>query len=370
MTRPIQARIDLSALRHNYTVARRHAGEARLWAVVKADAYGHGLLRVAGALADCADGFALIELEGAIALRDAGVRQPILMLEGFYSPDELPLFAEYRLTPVLHTLDQVEAFIGAALPVRLPVYLKLNTGMNRLGLSEDEFRVALAVLEASPQVSSITLMTHFADADCAPDGRGIVSQLVHLDQLCARISGARQYPLCLSNSAALTRYPELRQHPEIWARPGIMLYGASPYPELQTAVALDLRPVMTLHSRLIAVRSLAPGDRVGYSGCFTAEQPMQIGIVACGYADGYPRHAPTGTPVLVAGQRTRTVGRVSMDKICVDLTGISAAACGSPVVLWGEGLSADEVATAAGTISYELFCALSGRVAVEVIREG
>lgn len=369
MSRPIQARINLSALQHNEAIARRHAGRARLWAVVKADAYGHGLLRVAQALADCADGFALIELEGAMALREIGLRQPILMLEGFYSADELPLFAEYGLTPVLHSLEQVETFIRAALPMRLPVYLKLNTGMNRLGLNETEFSVALGALKTSSQVSHITLMTHFAEADGPVEGRGIVGQLIQLDQFCERVHGARSYPLCMSNSAALLRYPELRQHPETWVRPGIMLYGSSPLSELQTAAELGLRAVMTLQSRLIAVRKLAAGERIGYGGNFMAEQDMTVGVVACGYGDGYPRHAPTGTPVLVDGQRTRTLGRVSMDKLCVDLSDLPHAAVGTPVVLWGDGLSVDEVAKAAGTISYELLCALAGRVAIEEVWE-
>ena len=366
MTRPIRATIDLSALRHNLGIARRHAGDARSWVVVKANAYGHGLLRCAEALADSpagVDGFALIELEGAIALREAGLRQPILLLEGFYDADELPLFAEYRLTPVLHTLEQVNAIVTAGLPTRLPVYLKLNTGMNRLGLNDDEFRSALQMLEASPQIDGITLMTHFSDADCGPEGRGIAAQMAHLASLC----GGLNYPVSLANSPALLRYPESRGSHLDWVRPGIMLYGSSPFPEQQSATELGLQPVMTLSSALIAVRQLKAGDRVGYSGSFTAEAPMRIGLVACGYADGYPRHAPTGTPVLVAGRRTRTLGRVSMDKICVDLTDIPHAATGSPVVLWGKGLSVDEVASAAGTVSYELFCALAARVPVDQV---
>jgi alanine racemase len=363
MTRPIQARIDRAALCHNYAIARQHAGNAALWAVLKANAYGHGLLRCAEALADAPaglDGIALIELEGAIALREAGLNMPILLLEGFYTPDELPLFAEYRLTPVLHTLAQVQAVLQAALPVRLPVYLKLNTGMNRLGLDDVEFHRALQQLEASPQVAGITVMTHFSDADCGPDGQGITAQMARLSRLCGGLS----HPLSLANSAALLRFPESRGQAGDWARPGIMLYGSSPFPEFRQAEEIGLLPVMTLGSELIAVRRIAAGERVGYSGSYTAEQAMNIGLVACGYADGYPRHAPTGTPILVAGQRTRTLGRVSMDKICVDLSGLPQATIGTPVTLWGAGLSADEVASAAGTVSYELFSALANRVPV------
>ncbi|MDD5176941.1 MAG: alanine racemase [Sterolibacterium sp.] len=357
MPRPIRATIDLNALRHNFEVARRHAGSASIWAVLKANAYGHGLMRVAQALADRADGFALIELEGAIALRGAGLQQPILLLEGYYQAEELPLFVQYGLTPVLHSLHQV-ALLTAALPTtRMAVYLKLNTGMNRLGLNQNELRTAMATLEASSQVGPISLMTHFADADCGQDGPGIARQMAILDKW----REGHDFPVCLANSAALLRYPESLGD---WVRPGIMLYGSSPFPDLFSAESLGLKPVMTLHSELIAVRNLNSGERIGYGGVFEASAAMKIGVVACGYADGYPRHAPTGTPVLVDGRRTRTLGRISMDKICVDLTDIPAAGVGAPVVLWGEGLPADEVATASGTVSYELFCALAARVPV------
>jgi len=360
MSRPITATIDFAALRHNHAVACRHAAGAPIWTVVKADAYGHGLLRVARALGDLASGYALIELDGAIALRRAGCRQPILMLEGFYSDDELPLFAQHSLTPVLHCLEQLRMFTATRLPTPLPVYLKLNTGMNRLGLNGDQLPTALAALAAAPQVASITLMSHFADAD---GERGIAAQEARCAELVAGLGG--RYPLSLANSAALVGYPHLRSD---WARPGIMLYGASPFPERESARQLDLQPVMTLASELIALRELVPGDRVGYGGLFTADRPMRIGVAACGYADGYPRHAGTDTPVLVEGRRTRLLGRVSMDKLCVDLTGIAEARLGSPVILWGgqapAHLPADEVASAAGTVSYELFCALAARVPV------
>lgn len=354
MTRPIRATIDLTALRGNFAVARERAAGAALWAVVKANAYGHGLMRTAGALDDLADGFALLDLDDAVALREAGFRQPILLLEGFFEADELPLLAEYGLTPVVHCLEQVEMLTSAALPARLPVYLKLNTGMNRLGLSAEEFHAALTALETASSVSGITLMTHFADADL---DRGIDWQMVRFDEA---VQGC-EHPVSLANSAALLRFAETRRG---WARPGIMLYGSSPFPQDESAAALGLRPAMTLSSQLIAVQELAAGERVGYGGIFTAERAMRIGIVACGYADGYPRHAPVGTPVLVEGRRTRTAGRVSMDMIMVDLEGIPDAGIGSPVVLWGEGLPVDDVAAAAGTVSYELLCALTARVPV------
>ncbi|MBL8479927.1 MAG: alanine racemase [Sterolibacteriaceae bacterium] len=359
MSRPIRARLDWSALRHNLGIVRRHAAGARIWSVVKADAYGHGLVSAARALAEVTDGFALVEVEGAMALRDAGFTQPILMLEGPYRGDDVPLFAELELIPVLHTMWQVDALIDACLPRRQPVYLKLNTGMNRLGFNADEFGAALDRLVAADCLESATLMTHFADAD---EERGIQRQLERFRAMIGR----RALPVSLANSAALLRFPEAVGD---WVRPGIMLYGSSPFPAMKTALELDLRPVMTLESELIAVRDLLPGDTVGYGSSFVAAEPMRVGIVACGYADGYPRHAPTGTPVQVAGQRTWTLGRVSMDKICVDLSALPRkVGVGDTVTLWGGTdamyLAADEVATAAGTLSYEMFCALAARVPV------
>ncbi|MGE5467240.1 MAG: alanine racemase [Ignavibacteria bacterium] len=350
-SRPIRARIDLAALRHNHSIVRKHCGDARVWSVVKANAYGHGLARAVRALADATDGFALVELDGALALRNAGLRQPILMLEGVYGPEEFAAYAELQLTPVLHRPEQVEWFVRADPPAGTSVYLKLNTGMNRLGLDEAEFRAALARLETCR--ANVTLMTHFADAD---EPRGVAEQMRRLDAMRAGL----HYPLCLANSAALLRYPETVGD---WVRPGIMLYGSSPFPEV-SAAALGLEPVMTLETEVIAVRELGAGDRVGYGGNFVAPGPMRVGVVACGYGDGYPRHAPTGTPVLVDGRRTRTLGRVSMDKICVDLSGLPDVGIGAQAIMWGEGLSADEVAAAAGTVSYELFCALAPRVPV------
>jgi alanine racemase len=359
MARPIRARLDWSALRHNHSVVRHRAGDARVWSVVKADAYGHGLLPAARALTDVTDGYALVELEGAVALRDAGIAHPVLMLEGPYQANDLPLFAELELTPVLHTMWQVDALVDVRLPVRLPVYLKLNTGMNRLGFNEDEFAAALARLVAADCIASVTLMSHFADAD---EARGIARQLERFQIM----AGSRELQVSLANSAALLRFPETVGD---WVRPGIMLYGASPFPHLHSATELGLQPVMTLESELIAVRELVPGDTVGYGSSFIAEQPMRVGVVACGYADGYPRHAPTGTPVAIAGRRTRTLGRVSMDKICIDLSELQPkVGVGDTVTLWGGTgdmyLPADDVATAAGTVAYELFCALAARVPV------
>jgi alanine racemase len=353
MSRPINVRLDGAALRHNHALVRQTAPHAKVWSVIKANAYGHGVLRAAKALQSVADGFAVVEVEQAIALRQAGIRQPVLLLEGFYQANELPLFAQWQLTPVLHTLWQVDALIASQW--QLPVYLKIDTGMHRLGFTAKEFSTVLTRLESAGCAASITVMTHFADAD---EDKGIAEQMQRLRGITAGLA----LPLSLANSAALLRFPE--SHAD-WVRPGIMLYGASPFPARQSAESLGLKPVMTLTSEIIAVRDLKAGDRVGYGGTFVAEQPMRIGIIACGYADGYPRHAPTGTPVLVARQRTRTLGRVSMDKLCVDLTGIDQkVGAGDTATLWGEGLPADDVATAAGTVAYELFCAVTPRVPV------
>lgn len=359
MPRPIQARINLAALRHNYRLARervtRQDQSVKAWAVIKADAYGHGLLRVASALADVADGYALLDLADAVALRDAGFRQPILLLEGFFEPADVPLCAEYGLIPAVHRIEQLQMIRSSGLAERLPIYLKLNTGMNRLGFTLAQLPALKEELARSSAIGPITLMTHFAEAD---SDRGIDGQLERFAEVFECWPEASRFPVSMANSAAVLRYPQTAHD---WVRPGIMLYGASPFADTDAA-SLDLKPVMTLRSQILAVQDIAAGERVGYGGTFVADRPMRVGIVACGYADGYPRHAATGTPILVAGQRTRTLGRVSMDMLACDLSKLPEAGVGSPVVLWGEGLPADEVAAAAGTISYELFCALARRV--------
>jgi alanine racemase len=350
MPRPIRATFNPAAFALNLGVARKRAPGARVWAVIKANAYGHGLLRAARAL-DAADGFALLDLDDAVRLRDAGVRKPILLLEGFFGAADLAPIAAHSLSVVVHSNDQIAMLESARLPARLSVFLKLNTGMNRLGIGPAEARRAVERLTASASVAEIALMTHFADAD---GPAGVAEQLARFESATSGLA----LPRSLANSAALLRYPQARGD---WMRPGIMLYGCSPFAD-EPAEALGLEPVMTLAAELIAVRQLVAGDRVGYGSTFTADRAMRIGVVACGYADGYPRHAPTGTPILVGGRRTRAVGRVSMDMLTVDLEPIPEAAVGTPVTLWGQGLSCDEVAAAAGTVSYELLCALAARV--------
>ncbi|MBS1209477.1 MAG: alanine racemase [Proteobacteria bacterium] len=353
MTRPILARIEPAAFRHNYLLARQHAGGARALAVVKANAYGHGLLRCAEAVRDVADGFALLEIGEAMRLREAGFTQPIVLLEGFFAEDDLRMASMHGISAALHNDEQLRMLELADIDSPLNVLIKLNSGMQRLGFIPSRLPEVLARVRAcGSKVGQISVMTHFA---CA-DGEGIDDQLARFNAA-AVPSGL---PRSVCNSAALLRYPQAHYD---WVRPGIMLYGGSPMPALQSATEIGLRPVMTLASRIIGVQTLQPGDRVGYSATFTADRPMRVGTVACGYADGYPRHADTGTPILVNGQRTRTLGRVSMDMLACDLTGLDAG-LGSSVTLWGEGMPADDVATAAGTVSYELFCALAQRVPV------
>lgn len=353
MPRPIRATISASALAHNFMVAKAYAGGAKVWAVLKANAYGHGVERAARAL-DAADGFAVLDFQEAARLRVMGVHKPILMLEGFFKPADVPLLNKYSLTPVIHNPEQVEMLRHARLVEEIDAYLKVNSGMNRLGFTVDSLRPAYNAVRMHPQVRKVTLMTHFADAD---GSAGIKAQLDWFND----ITKGFDAPRSLANSAALIRFPEEARAD--WVRPGIMLYGCSPWAE-RSAESLGLKPVMTLASEIIATQHLQPGERVGYGFTYEAVGELSIGVVACGYADGYPRHAPTGTPVLVNGKRTRIVGRVSMDMICVDITDIPEAYIGTPVTLWGEGLSADEVAASAGTLSYELLCALAARVPV------
>src|SRR5262245_38545357 len=344
MSRPIRATISARALAHNLTVARRHTGGAKIWAVLKANAYGHGVERAARALA-AADGFAVLDFHEALRLRAAGVTKPILMLEGFFKPADLELVVKHALTPVLHNPEQVEMLKRAKLGAEIDAYLKANSGMNRLGFGVEGLRPAYNAVRMHPQVRNITFMTHFADADGAG---GVKAQLEWFGELTQPFEVQSR---SLANSAALLRFPEARGD---WVRPGIMLYGCSPFAD-QPAASLELRPAMTLTSELIGIQTLQAGERVGYGFSYEAVGEMTIGIVACGYADGYPRHAPTGTPVLVNGRRTRIVGRVSMDMISVDISDLPDARIGSPVTLWGEGLSAEEVAASAGTLRYELF---------------
>ena len=352
MARPIQASFDLAALKNNFAVARRHAGSAAIMAVIKANAYGHGLLRVARTLAD-AEGFALLELDDAVRLRDAGHRQRILLLEGFFSASELPEIVHHGFAIMVHAREQLQMLRTLRTDKKIDVFLKFNTGMNRLGFPAIDAGSMIEELKVLPCVGEVVLTTHFSDAEGVS---GVDWQMREFENRVARPGYARS----LANSAALLRFPETRGD---WVRPGLMLYGASPLEDV-SALKLGLKPVMTLKSVIIAIQQLKPGDSVGYGGLFSADRNMRIGVIACGYADGYPRHAYNGVPVLIEGVRVPVAGRVSMDMLCVDLTNVPHAGVGSPAVLWGKGLPVEEVAVAAGTVSYELMCALARRVPV------
>ena len=364
MPRPIEALIHTDALARNLARARQAAPDARVWAVVKANAYGHGIERAFAGLRG-ADGFALLDLAEAERLRALGWRGPILLLEGAFEARDLELCSRLGLWHVVHNDAQIDWL--AAHKTQLPhrVFLKMNSGMNRLGLRPEAYRSAWTRLNALPQVDEITLMTHFADADSE---RGIAPALARFEAATRDLPGERS----LANSAATLRHAATPSVAADWVRPGILLYGSAPDHPQHDIAHWGLSPTMTLRSQLIAVQQLQPGDSVGYASTFVADAAMRIGVVACGYADGYPRLCPTGTPVLVDGVRTRTVGRVSMDMISVDLEPVPAAAPGSEVTLWGEGprgarLPIDEVARTAGTIGYELMCALAPRVPVRVV---
>ena len=353
--RPIRARVSLDAMAHNLRVARQYAGSAKVIAVVKANAYGHGLSRALRAFA-AADAFAVLTVEEAANLRQMGVQQPILLLEGLFSVEEIQACADLGVWPMIHCSQQIDWLRHRPAAQPLNVFVKFDTGMHRLGFALAQFEEVLAELRSLPAVGEITLMTHFAQAD---EAAGIASPLMAFKQHAA----PTQLAWSTANSAALLRYPEACGD---WVRPGIMLYGASPFADVRAA-ELGLKPAMTLTSQIIAVQSLKSGEGLGYGYTFRAPRDMRIGVVACGYADGYPRHAPTGTPVIVDGQRTRTLGRVSMDMLFVDLEALPNARIGSAVVLWGGELPVEDVAHAAGTISYELLCALAARVPVEEI---
>ncbi len=359
MPRPILATVHTDALRHNLVRMRAAAGDARLWAIVKANAYGHGIERAFEGLRST-DGFAVLDLSEAQRLRTLDWRGPILLLEGIFEARDLELCSRLGLWHVVHCQDQIDML--AAHKTQLPhrVFLKMNSGMNRLGLAPERFRAAWTRLNALPQVDDISLMTHFSDAD---GPIGVAAQLQTFAAVTHDLPGERS----LSNSAAMLRHGGALAERSDWVRPGIGVYGsAADFPQ-HSAADWGLRPTLTLSARLIGVQQLAAGDSVGYGSVFKADRAMRIGVVACGYADGYPRHCQTGTPVLVSGVRTQVVGRVSMDMLTVDLTPVPNASIGTEVTLWGNAgngavLSIDEVAHAAGTVSYELMCALGSRV--------
>lgn len=370
MPRPIQATIDVQALRHNLAQIKAAAPDALVWGVVKANAYGHGIERVFDGLR-AADGIALLDLSEAERVRQLGWRGPILLLEGVFETRDLEMCSRLNLWHVVHAEAQIDMLAIHKTHQAHRVFLKMNTGMNRLGFAPQAFRAAWTRLNALPQVDEISLMSHFSDAD---GDKGIAAAMALFQQHTHDLSGERS----LCNSAATLRHAKDAAVRADWVRPGIALYGSSPDFPLHAAHDWNLKPVMSLNAAIIAVQHLQAGDTVGYGSTFVADRPMRIGVLACGYADGYPRSAPTGTPVCIDGHPSRTVGRVSMDMITVDITDLPLADVGSEVTLWGMpqtsnvsvqapwGVGIDAVAQAAGTVGYELMCALAARVQVVI----
>lgn len=356
MPRPLVAITHVAAMQANLDAARKAVPGTRAWAVVKADAYGHGLENATRAF-EAADGLSLVEFDRAARLRELGWQKPIMMMQGMFDVADIDHLVRDDLQPVIHQAEQCRMLETTPVTRPLAVHLKINTGMNRLGFMPSQVSEIYQRLISLPSVRAVSLMTHFANADSNGTMPDVAAQVDAFQHATAGLDAE----ISLSNSAATLLQPQIRGD---WIRPGVMLYGGAP--GIQSALSLGLRPAMTLQSRVIATQSLRAGDSVGYGSLFIADRAMRIGIVACGYADGYPRLASTGTPVLLNGVRTRLLGRVSMDMLNIDLSPVPNADVGSEVTLWGEGLPIDEVAAHAGTIGYELMCGVAPRVRREV----
>jgi alanine racemase len=355
----VSVTIDTGALRHNLQVIRGLAPKSRVMAVIKANAYGHGLVAVARAL-DAADALAVARVDEGLALREAGIKTPIVLLEGVMDAEQLKAATAADFELVVHTPEQIELLRAAPREARVKVWLKLDSGMNRLGFKGEAFLSAHAALSASTALKApVNLITHLASADM-PELPTTAEQLMVFAAATRALAGERS----AANSAALLGFPESRSD---WVRPGLLLYGVSP---LRGSTGADhgLRPVMTLRSRIIAVKELAVGDQVGYGGDWTATRPTRLAIAAAGYGDGYPRSASSGTPVLMNGEHAALAGRVSMDMIAIDTTDAQRPPkVGDPIVLWGQGLPVEEIAIWAETIPYTLLCGISQRVAVSLV---
>lgn len=350
--RRTQVSISLAALRHNLAQVRRLAPNSQVMAAVKANAYGHGLARVALSLAD-ADGFGVSCIEEALELREAGITQPITLLEGFFKADELALIAQHRLDLVIHHPSQLDILEQQSLAQSLRVWLKIDTGMHRLGVAPEAAAALWRRIQTHPRLQALGQMTHLACADELGSSM-TARQLACFSETTQALGGLKT----IANSAGILGWPQCHGD---WVRPGIMLYGVSP---LLGARAQEhgLLPVMTLRSELIAVKQVAAGEYIGYGASWQCPEEMPVGVVAVGYGDGYPRHAPSGTPVLLNGREVPLIGRVSMDMLCVDLRSQPQAQIGDPVVLWGEGLPVERIAEHAETIAYELLCGVTRRV--------
>jgi len=353
-----QARIDICALKHNLRRVRQHVGQAKIIVVIKANAYGHGMLRVAQALKGV-DALAVANIKEAIALRKVNVEDRILVLQGFISSDELSLIERHRLDTVIHHPDQIDLLEKTKLAKPIVVWLKIDTGMHRLGIDHSISVSALRRVSECRNTKQIVLMSHLASADDVANP--YTEQQIRLFE-----SLYQPFDLAasLANSAGILGFP--RSHFD-WVRPGIMLYGISPF-HGGDGRSLDLRPVMTLMSRVIAINPIKKGELLGYGGTWQADQATRIAVISIGYGDGYPRQVSNGTPVLIRQRRFPIVGRVSMDMTCVDI-GDSPIQVGEQVTLWGEGLPVEEIASRANTIAYELVCKLTQRVQFTSINE-
>ncbi len=355
MARPAVAEINLKNIRANFKLASSLALDGKTLAVVKADAYGHGSVQVAKYLAPDAEVFAVASIEEAMILRASGIDQPILLLEGFFDAEELETISREGFWTAVHRQQQLEQIAGSSLAKPICVWLKIDTGMHRLGFSVEHAVKAYNELNSMPQVKNIVVMTHLANADDSlSKGASVTTQLSQLPEFFS----SPDVELSIANSAGILDHETVRRH---WQRPGIMLYGACPLAKSNT-YSNALRPVMTLKSEVIATRWVEPGESVGYGGRFVAERRTLVGTVAMGYADGYPRQAIEGTPIIVNGQRTQLIGRVSMDMLTVDLTDLPESDVGSEVEFWGEKISANEVAAYCDTIAYHLFTGVTNRV--------
>ena len=360
MSRAAKITVDLDAIRHNYRLARSLNPTGKAAAIIKANGYGHGAVKIAKALENEADAFGVACIEEGVELVEAGIKKPVLLLEGFFEVSELEYISANGMWCAVHSLEQIEQIAEAELIQPLNIWLKMDSGMHRLGVHPDDYQPAYQRLKALDNVADVVLMTHFSSAD-ELDKSVTAEQIEVFHAATAGIDA----PVSLANSAGTLAWDDARGD---WLRPGIMLYGATPFPEAQEN-ADQLIPAMTLTSEVIAVRDVPIGESVGYACAWTADKPSRVGTVALGYADGYPRHAVTGTPVWINGQRSRIIGRVSMDMLAVDLTDLPEAGVGTEVEFWGRNITAAEVAPLCGTIPYTLFTGITRRVHKRYINE-
>ncbi|MCV6611732.1 MAG: alanine racemase [Amphritea sp.] len=353
MSRAAKITVDLDAIRHNFRLARSLQPAANAAAIIKANGYGHGAVEVAKALESEADAFGVACIEEGVELVEAGISKPVLLLEGFFEASELEYISDNGMWSAVHSLEQIDQIAAAQLSQPINVWLKMDSGMHRLGVNPQDYQEAYKRLKALDNVADVILMSHFSSAD-ELDKSVTAEQIEVFNAATADIDA----PASLANSAGTLAWEDARRD---WLRPGLMLYGATPFPDAQDN-ADKLIPAMTLTSEVIAVRDVPVGESVGYACTWTADKPSRVGTVALGYADGYPRHAETGTPVWINGQRSRIIGRVSMDMLAIDLTDLPEAGVGTEVEFWGKHITAAEVAPYCGTIPYTLFTGITRRV--------